>query len=163
MNSIACTLVIGIGATAVMDLWGLARGPLLRQPPPDYGLVGRWLAHMARGRFRHASIADASPARAERLIGWIAHYMIGTAFAAVLVAAAGPEWLRHPTPAPALLVGLGSVAAPFLVMQPAMGAGIAASRTPRPRIARVQSLVTHAVFGVGLYLGGWASWTLAAF
>ena len=32
-----------------------------------------------------------------------------------------------------------------------MGAGIAASRTPRPNAARLQSLVTHAVFGLGLF------------
>ena len=51
---------------------------------------------------------------------------------------------------PALTVGIGSVAAPFLLMQPAMGAGIAASRTPRPSAARMRSLVTHGVFGVGL-------------
>jgi hypothetical protein len=44
---------------------------------------------------------------------------------------------------------------PFLVMQPAMGAGIAASRTRNPGAARLQSLVTHAVFGLGLYTGGW--------
>jgi len=35
-----------------------------------------------------------------------------------------------------------------------MGAGIAASRTPRPGAARLQSLVTHAVFGLGLYAAG---------
>ena len=32
-----------------------------------------------------------------------------------------------------------------------MGAGIAASRTPRPAVARLRSLITHAVFGIGLY------------
>jgi Protein of unknown function (DUF2938) len=56
---------------------------------------------------------------------------------------------------PALLVGIGTVAAPFLLMQPGMGAGIAASRTPRPAAARVQSLLTHFIFGVGLYGAGW--------
>jgi hypothetical protein len=162
MNLIVSTLVIGIGATAWMDLWGLARRPLLHIPPPDYALVGRWLAHMAHGRFRHASIAAASPARAERLLGWVAHYLVGVAFAAALVGACGPAWLRHPTLAPALLVGLATVSAPFLLMQPAMGAGIAASRTPRPGAARTQSLVTHAVFGLGLYLAGWASRVLAS-
>ena len=46
--------------------------------------------------------------------------------------------------------------APFLLMQPCMGAGIAASRTPHPASARVHSLINHAVFGLGLYLFGWA-------
>jgi hypothetical protein len=42
-------------------------------------------------------------------------------------------------------------------MQPGMGAGIAASRTPRPAAARMQSLVTHTIFGIGLYAGGWVA------
>ena len=69
----------------------------------------------------------------------------------------GLDWARQPTLGPALLVGIGTVAAPFLVMQPGMGAGVAASRTPRPAAARLQSLVTHTIFGLGLYAAGWAA------
>lgn len=157
MNYLADTLITGIGATAVMDVWGLARKPLLGIAPPDYGLVGRWLLHMTRGRFRHASIAAASPVRGERLAGWTAHYLTGIAFAAVLVGIWGDAWIQHPTIGPALIVGIGTVAAPFLLMQPGMGAGIAASRAPRPAAARLQSIITHAVFGLGLYAAGWAT------
>jgi hypothetical protein len=150
-------LVIGAGATAVMDLWALARTRLLGAPAPNYGLVGRWLAYMPRGRFRHEPIAASAPVRGEHLIGWGAHYLIGVAFAGVLLAVWGLEWARHPTLGPALLVGFGSVLAPFLLMQPGMGAGIAASRTPRPAAARLQSIVTHGIFGLGLYAAGWAA------
>ena len=156
MDYWVCTLLTGIGATAVMDLWAIVRKHLLGIPPPNYGLVGRWLAHMPQGHFRHDSIAAAMPVPGERLIGWTAHYFIGIAFAAILLGIWGLAWIRHPTIGPALLVGVGSVAAPFLVMQPGMGAGIAARRTPRPASARLQSLVTHAIFGLGLYAAGWA-------
>jgi hypothetical protein len=37
-------------------------------------------------------------------------------------------------------------------MQPSFGLGMAAARTPKPAQARLKSLVTHAVFGVGLYV-----------
>lgn len=151
MEFLASVILIGAGATALMDVWSIARTRLLGMAPMNYGLVGRWLAWMARGRFRHDPIAASPPVRGERLIGWTAHYLIGIAFAAVLLALWGLDWARHPSLAPALVVGIGSVAAPFLVMQPGMGAGVAASRTPRPGAARVQSLVTHAVFGLGLY------------
>jgi hypothetical protein len=137
-----------------MDLWGLARKPLLGIAPPNYALVGRWIAHMRHGRFRHDSIAASAPAGGENILGWTAHYLTGIAFAALLIGIWGPAWLRHPTIGPALAVGIGSVAAPFLLMQPGMGAGIAASRTPRPASARLQSIITHAVFGVGLYATG---------
>ncbi|GAA3530856.1 DUF2938 domain-containing protein [Zobellella aerophila] len=155
MNTLIFTFIIGIGATAAMDLWGVVRQPLLGVAPPNYGLVGRWFAHMARGRFRHESIAASAPMRGEHLIGWTAHYLIGIAFAALLISIWGGEWLRQPTMGPAIAVGMGTVVAPFLIMQPGMGAGIAASRTPRPASARVQSLITHAVFGLGLYATGW--------
>lgn len=151
MNEIASAVIIGIGATLVMDAWGLLRKQLLGIPPADYALVGRWLGHMAQGRFRHERIVAASPVAAERLLGWGAHYLIGVVFALLLVAICGAEWVREPTLLPALAWGLVTVAAPFLLMQPGMGAGVAASRTPRPNVARLQSLITHAVFGVGLY------------
>jgi hypothetical protein len=64
--------------------------------------------------------------------------------------------LHQPTLLPALGYGIATVTAPFLLMQPGMGAGVAARRTPRPDAARLQSLVTHAVFGLGLYLSGLA-------
>lgn len=148
-------LLVGIGATALVDAWAVLRKPLLGVARPNYALVGRWLGWMPRGRFRHESIASAPPVRHERLIGWAAHYLIGFMFAGVLLLVCGIAWIDAPTIAPALLVGLGTVAAPFLLMQPGMGAGIAASRTPRPTAARVHSIITHAVFGVGLYGAGW--------
>ena len=157
MDYLVCTLVIGAGATAVTELWAIVRKRLLGIPPPDYGLVGRWLAYLPRGRFRHHPIAASAPVPGERLIGWIGHYLIGIAFAALLLAIFGLEWARHPTIVPALVIGIGTVAAPFLLMQPGMGAGIAASRTPRPAAARLQSIVTHGIFGLGLYAAGWVT------
>ena len=163
MDYLWYSLPIGLGATAVMDLWTLVRKRLLGIPAANYGLVGRWLAYLPRGRFRHDPIAASPPLQGERLIGWTAHYLIGIAFAAVLLAIWGLDWARQPTIAPALIVGIASVAAPFLLMQPGMGAGIAASRTPRPSAARLQSLVTHAIFGLGLYAAGWIATLLHKF
>ena len=148
---LAWAAAIGAGATLLVDLWSIARKRLLGIAQPDYALVGRWIAYLGRGRFRHQRIAASAPIRGERLIGWTSHYLIGMGFAAVLLATCGLDWVAKPTIGPALLVGIATVAAPFLIMQPGMGAGIAASRTPRPASARIQSLVTHAIFGLGLY------------
>jgi len=152
MNPVSAILV-GSGATLVIDLWSIVRGRWLGVPPPDYALVGRWIAHLARGRFRHERISASTPVRGERWIGWTSHYLIGICFAAILFHV-DTGWIQEPTLVPALLVGIGTVLAPFLVMQPGMGAGIAASRTPRPASARVQSLLTHAIFGFGLFASG---------
>lgn len=151
MSNLLLTVFLGIGATVVMDLWGMVRKTLLGIPAPNYEMVGRWIAHMIHGQFRHASIAASPPMRGEHIIGWTAHYLIGIAFAALLIGIRGFSWIQSPTIGPALAVGIGTVAAPFLLMQPGMGAGIAASRTQHPASAQLQSLVTHVVFGLGLY------------
>ena len=160
MGFLACAFFIGAGATALMDLWTILRKRLFAVAAPNYGLVGRWLAHMPRGRFRHDSIAAAPAVIGERLIGWTAHYLIGIAFAALLLGICGTAWMQHPSIGPALAVGIGTVAMPFLLMQPGMGAGIAGSRTPRPAATRLQSLVTHTIFGLGLYAAGWIARSL---
>lgn len=148
-------LLIGSGATASMDIWTLARQRIFGIAALDYGLLGRWIAHLFRGRLRHERIAAATPARGERLIGWAAHYSIGIFFAGLVLAIWGLDWALDPSIAPALIVGIGTVVAPFFILLPAMGAGIAASRAPRPNIARLHSIVTHAVFGLGLYASAW--------
>ena len=156
MDIVLSILLIGAGATALTDLWAVVWRRLLGVALPDFGMLGRWLAHMPRGQFRHDSIAAAAPVRGERAIGWSAHYFIGIAFAAIVPAVWGVEWLQRPTFGPALVVGIATVAAPLLLLQPGMGAGWAACRTPRPWKARLQSLLTHLVFGLGLILSALA-------
>lgn len=140
-------VVMGVVATAATDLCAVLLRRLGR-PTLDYALLGRWIGH-----WRHAAIGDAAPVRHERMLGWCAHYAIGVGMAGMLMAMPGSTWLRQPTLGAALGFGVGSVLLPFLVMQPAFGAGIAAARTPRPWQARLQSLATHAVFGAGLFAG----------
>ena len=150
-----CAIAIGVGATLVMDLWMLLRKRLFGIPALDYALVGRWFAYLPRGKFRHAPIAASPPIPGERAVGLLAHYVSGIVFAGFLLAACGVDWIDRPTLVPALVVGIGSVAAPFLLMQPGMGMGVAARFASRPALARLNSLVTHAVFGIGLYTAGW--------
>lgn len=107
---------------------------------------------MFRGRFAHAHIGKTEPVRYEALLGWAIHYATGVAFAALLAILAPAEWVTTPTPGLALAVGLGTVAAPFLLMQPAFGFGFAASKLPNRNAARLRSIMTHLVFGFGLYL-----------
>ncbi|MNC66300.1 hypothetical protein D3C75_1166860 [compost metagenome] len=41
---------------------------------------------------------------------------------------------------------------PLFAIQPAMGSGFAAARTPTPLKNCLRSVANHAVFGLGLYL-----------
>jgi len=151
-NYVPYAIAIGIGATLVMDLWNLFLSRTFSIPSLNYCLLGRWVRHMQEGTFKHASITAAPRKSFECAVGWIAHYSIGVTFALVLVLLTSGAWLARPTLLLALLYGIGTVVFPFFIMQPSLGLGIAASRTPKPRQARLKSLVTHTVFGVGLYV-----------
>lgn len=143
--------LMGAGATAFLDLWLL----LLQRmgvPTLNFAFIGRWVGHLLRGRFAHRPIARAEPVAGERAWGWLTHYAVGVAFAGLLVGVQGLAWTLQPTLAPALGVGMATVLVPLLVMQPAMGAGFASSRTPTPLKNCLRSLANHTVFGLGLYL-----------
>ena len=144
-------LAVGIGASLVMDLWNLFLKRAFGVPSLDYCLLGRWLRHLPRGTWRHENIARAAQQSHECAVGWIAHYTIGAAFALGFVVMASRDWLARPTLLPALLYGIGTVVFPFFVLQPSLGLGVASSRAPQPALARLKSLATHTVFGVGLY------------
>ena len=144
-------VLIGIGATAVMDLW-LVLLKRLGVPTLNFAFIGRWIGHLLQGRWKHDAISKSQPVPAESIIGCLVHYAIGVAFAGILVGTAGRAWIDSPTLLPALALGVGTVVAPLFVMQPAMGAGIASSRTQAPLKNCLRSVINHTVFGAGLYL-----------
>ena len=146
-------VVVGVGATAVMDQTAEVLRRTRGTGSLDYALVGRWLGHMPAGRFRHESIMTAEPVPSERALGWGAHYTIGSGFA-VALAFADSKWLDDPRFVPAVSMGLATVGAPWFVMQPAFGFGVAASKTPSPSQARLGSLRAHSAYGIGLWLSG---------
>jgi hypothetical protein len=146
------TVLIGAGATIVMDLWAIFLRRIFDITSLDYRLLGRWVDHLPEGRFVHDNIAQTRPVRGEAVIGWTSHYLIGITFAALLISIWGLEWARQPSLLPALFIGIVTVAAPFLVLQPGLGAGVAGAKTPKPGITRLKSLTTHLVYGAGLYI-----------
>lgn len=151
LQDIGNILMIGMAATAILDIWLVLIGRM-GVPTLDFAFVGRWVGHVFRGKFAHAAIGSADPIPGERALGWLMHYLIGIAFAAVLVLSQGAEWIRQPTLLPPLVVGVCTVLAPLFVMQPAMGAGFASSRTATPTRNVLRSISNHFVFGLALYL-----------
>ena len=146
-------ITIGLGATLVIDLWALLLRRAFGVPSLDYCLLGRWVLHIAEGRIAHQSIGAAAPKPYECKVGWTTHYMIGATFGVLFVAIVSAGWLARPRLLPALLFGIATVLVPFLTMQPAFGLGIAASKAQHPNRARLKSLSTHTVFGLGLWIG----------
>ena len=152
IKCVLTAIAIGVGATLLMDLWNLFLKRAFGIPSLNYCFLGRWVLHIPAGKLRHASIANAAPKRYECRIGWLTHYTIGVSLAIVFVGVMSRQWLAGPTLLPALLYGLATVVFPFFVLQPSLGLGVASAKTANPTKARLKSLATHFVFGLGLYV-----------
>jgi hypothetical protein len=152
-NVVAAT-VIGMGATLLIDVWATFLRRVFGVQSLNYCMLGRWVLHMPNGKLVHSSIAAAARKEHECKVGWGTHYLIGVVFALTFVAIAPNDWLGAPTLFPALAFGVVTVLVPFFTLQPALGLGIASSKTAHPFKARLKSVATHAVFGLGLWV--WA-------
>jgi hypothetical protein len=149
-------VLIGILATLGLDAWAMIVKHLFRLPTADWALVGRWLGHMPKGIFFHDAVSEAPRITQERLIGWAAHYATGIVYGLAYLGLVRVLLSRDPSIASALVFGLATLLAPWFIMQPGMGAGVFASRAPRPNVVRLVNLSMHVVFGASLY----AAWLL---
>ncbi|MBB3133952.1 hypothetical protein FHS26_001668 [Rhizobium pisi] len=144
-------LMIGAGATILMDLWAIVLAKVFSQPAANWAPVGRWFWHLGRGKLFHEAIADAEPYEHELALGWISHYAVGILYGVIFAIIMGEAWLAAPTFLPAWIFGIVTVGAGWFLLQPGLGIGWAASKHPTPNKVRCLNLVAHTVFALGLY------------
>ncbi len=143
--------LIGLGATILMDIWAIVLHLAFSQPKPNWARPGRWFAHLARGTVFHEDIAAARPYRHELALGWTGHYAVGILYGVILALIAGPDWMAAPTFLPAWIWGMVTIGAGWFLMQPGMGLGWAAAKTPNPNRVRAFNILGHTVFAIGLW------------
>lgn len=151
LNIILIGALIGIGGTIAMDLWAVILWKLFGQGAPNWAPVGRWTWHLQNGTVFHDDIGNAAPYANEQALGWIFHYFVGIAYGIALALFMGQAWLAAPTFLPAFIWGIVTVAAGWFLLQPGLGIGWAASKTPNPMKVRGLNLAGHAVFALGMW------------
>ena len=144
-------VVIGFGATVLMDLWAVLLWKAFGQARPNWAPVGRWFWHLKNGTVFHDTIADAEPYEHELALGWIGHYAVGILYGVILALIVGGAWFAAPTFLPAWILGIVTVGAGWFLLQPGLGIGVAASKLPNANMVRFLNLVAHTVFALGLY------------
>lgn len=151
----AQALLMGLLATALLDAWAQVLKHAAGIIPTNWGLVGRWVAtrrftHLTDGQYRHDAIAQIPAIDHERLIGWSFHYGVGISYAVIFVLLSAV--LSIPIALwSAIGFGMVTVLAPWLILQPGLGQGRFAANTPQPGKTRLLNLISHTVFGLGLY------------
>jgi hypothetical protein len=143
--------VIGFGATVLMDLWAVLLWKAFNQGAPNWAMPGRWCWHLQYGTVFHDDIGDAAPFAYEQALGWVFHYVVGIAYGIILALIVGPAWFAAPTFLPAWIWGIVTVGAGWFLLQPGLGIGWAASKTPNPWKVRALNLAAHTVFALGLW------------
>jgi len=144
-------LVMGITATVAIDLWATFANRMLGWPRTNWALVGRWIGHMRDGQFMHVSIGSSPTIVNESILGWVFHYVVGCIYATLYMMYVSVAQAGQPTLVSAVLFGLVTILSPWLLMQPALGLGMCASKAPRSNLVRLQNLIIHTVFGLALY------------
>lgn len=143
--------LIGVGGTILLDLWALFVVHVLRTPATNWRMVGRWIGNMPHGYFVHETLAKAGSVSGEAAIGWAAHYLIGVSYGVLLLALWGRAWMLRPTVLPPMILSWVLLVAPYFIMMPGMGSGVAGSKTPKPNLTRLKSAMSHSIFGLGMF------------
>lgn len=154
METIVYGFLIGIGATMAMDIWAFVQNRLWNLPMPNWAMPGRWFAHLFKGTMFHQDIGLADEVPYERAMGWLFHYGVGIVYGIIFLLLVGSTWLQEPNFLTAWIFAIATIAAGWFILQPGMGLGWAASKTPTPWKARALGLVAHTVFGAGLWASG---------
>lgn len=150
MLKIVKTIIIGISATATIDCFTYIVS-FFGQTPRGVLFVGRWLAYFSKRQFVHNTIIESTSVDNELLIGQIAHYGIGIAFAFMLIKIYGEIWLTTPKLGPALTLAIITLVTSILILQPALGFGIAFSNMPNQIALLTKTVFIHLIYGFGLY------------
>jgi len=153
MTLILQSIFIGIIATLIIDLWSVLLKNAWRLPTTNWAMVGRWFAHFPKGKFTHNKIADAEAYKFELWLGWGMHYVLGIVYAFLYLFLVTKITSNEPELLSALLFGIVTVLAPWLILQPGLGLGICASRAVKPNLIRAINLSVHGIFGVALFYG----------
>ncbi|MDI2091804.1 DUF2938 domain-containing protein [Commensalibacter oyaizuii] len=152
MNIIVGGVLIGVGATVVMDIWDVVFGTLPGQSQSNWAPIGRWFWHLKSGKIFHNDINQAEPYQHELALGWTCHYLVGILYGIIFALYGGAAWFTNPTFLPAWIWGILTVGAGWFLLQPGLGIGFAASKLPNAWTVRILNLIAHSFFALGMYL-----------
>ncbi len=149
------SVVAGVFATLVLDIWQRVLFAASGIPPANWGLIGRWFAFIPRGRLVHRPIAESQAVRGEAAIGWTLHYLIGIAYGFAYLGLMLYGLDRPPSLLNGFVFGAVSVVIPWFFLQPCLGIGIMGRLTPNPWVPILNALTAHMLYGVALFAGVW--------
>lgn len=144
-------LFVGIGSTIALDIWVLLVERLTGIPPTNWGVVGRWIAGMPSGHLVLQQ-SDKPISDTEKVIGWLFHYLVGIAYAGLILLIFGTAFIQNPQWMPVIVVGLIlSTFAGLAILMPGLGGGFFGRLMPDKLTTYIYLIVAHGVFAIAQY------------
>ncbi|OTG86778.1 hypothetical protein B9T31_07250 [Acinetobacter sp. ANC 4558] len=144
------TIAIGILATIFMDIFSILNQKIFKIIPLNYALIGRWVLSWKNFKFSHNTILNTSAIKHELCVGWLIHYATGIGWT-YLYFISSTYFNYEINLLNTLIFALITTLFPFIILQPVLGFGIFAQKTPNPLKSIRNSLIAHSLFGLGLY------------
>ena len=152
MSTIFAGILLGLGGCVAMNAWAILISKLGLVPYPNWAIPGRWFGYLLVGKISHENIVTSDPISGEYVLGWFLHLSVGSIFGMIFLQIVGHQWLVNATALPALIFGTLTAGFGWFLVQPSMGMGIMASKTPNPSFIRFTGLLSNTVFGLGLWI-----------
>ncbi|WP_329740485.1 DUF2938 family protein [Dyella sp. A6] len=159
-DAILFCLFTGVISTLVLDIWVRIARLATGIEPTDWGMVGRWLRGIPTGHLVLDGSSPSPPTGGELALGWAFHYVIGIAYAVLILLIWGIGFVGAPTVWPVVFIGVVvSTLAGLMILMPGLGAGLMGARLPNQGAMIAYLIVAHSVYALGLY--GAALWLSA--
>ncbi len=156
-NIILFCLIVGVGSTIALDVWGVLVKTITKIPPTDWGIVGRWLIVITSVNFVLDQSKKNAPSLIEKATGWVFHYLVGIAYAALILLIYGVGFIENPTVMPTVIVGvILSTLAGLGILMPGLGGGFFARLIPNKFQTYAYIIVAHIIFAIAQF--GFAVW-----
>ena len=146
-------VIVGFGACVVFDVWQRIFHWFTAIPPTNWAIVGRWtIGLLTNGQLIVRDLELRPNMRNELGVGWLVHYGIAIAYAAIFMLLMKANILAAEF-ADGLLFGVVSVVVPWFFFLPCLGKGMMGRLTPNPPLVCALALMMHSIFGVAIGLG----------
>lgn len=142
-------ILSGMVSTLLMDVWSVfARETGIQSGAVKPSLIGRWFAHLIRGKVAHEPISATPTVTGELVLGIAVHYSIGAILGIIFFSllSASPGWSAMYL---GVIFGLGTNIFPWLILFPSYGFGLGGLRG---KGLFKSSLLNHLAYGIGLGL-----------
>ena len=146
-------LITGIIATIIFDIFQYSLSFAYGIDKPKWNLIGRYFLGYKKGIYIRHSISEDEQEGEELIWGYLIHYIIGMVYGAFYVLL-NKLMFDYPSILLAYFIGFSSVLGAWCYLMPfAFNLGFFASKSEKRLELMSQNLISHFIFGTGLFIG----------